>query len=80
MNQEYKHIHSCMNEDKMDNIKSLGRLRYQIDWSKTCWYYINRKNEKINLRFFIGSVEFEDASINQIIIGPFMLSWGWKHD
>ncbi len=60
------------------NIKSIGRLHYQIDWDTTGWYYINQQNEKINMNFFAGTVEFDGTRLYQFILGPFMLSWGWK--
>jgi hypothetical protein len=60
------------------NIHSFGRLQVQIDWGKETWYYISRHREKINMMFFLGTVEFEGGSLRQFIIGPLAISWGWK--
>lgn len=62
------------------SIKSIGRLRYQLAWSSGSWWYINRQNEKIHMTFFIGRLEdpSDGTTIRQIIVGPVMLSWGWK--
>jgi len=62
-------------------IHALGRLRVQVDWGQETWYYINQQNEKINMGFFIGSVEPPEGDIKlyQIIIGHLMISWGWTN-
>jgi hypothetical protein len=60
-----------------ERIYSIGRLQVQIDWGKETWYYINRQNEKINMNFFAGTVEFEGTRLYQFILGPLMISWGW---
>lgn len=62
---------------KTSGVRALGRLRYQWDWDPTGWYYLSRKGEKVNMRFFAGSVEFDTGSLNQIIIGSLAISWGW---
>lgn len=63
----------------MDNVRSIGRLRYKLIWEPTGWYYINRQGQKIYMHFFIGKVEdVEGTTISQILIGPLQLSWGWK--
>lgn len=62
---------------KTSNVKSLGRLRYQWDWDKEGWYYLSRKGEKVNLNFFIGTIEYNTGSLSQMIIGPLAISWGW---
>lgn len=58
-------------------IYAIGRLRCQIDWDATGWWYLNKKDEKINMNLFAGTVEHEDAKLYQVIIGPLMISWGW---
>ena len=62
---------------KTSGVKSIGRLRYQLDQDPTDWYYMSRKDEKVNMKFFIGSVDYDTGDLNQIIIGPMAISWGW---
>ena len=62
---------------KTSGVRAIGRLRYQLDWDPEGWYYVSRKGEQINMRFFIGRIEFDDGSLNQVIIGSLALSWGW---
>ena len=62
---------------KTSGVRSLGRLRYQWDWDSDGWYYVSRKDEQINIRLFAGTIEHETGSLNQIIIGPLAISWGW---
>jgi hypothetical protein len=61
-------------------IHTIGRLVIQIDWESTGWFYISRKDEKINMKFFIGTIEYDGGSLSQIIIGRLAISWGWKHE
>jgi hypothetical protein len=60
-----------------NQIRAIGRLKYQIDWDSSGWWYTNNENEKINMNLFAGTVEFEDARLYQFIVGPLMISWGW---
>jgi hypothetical protein len=60
-----------------DQIRAIGRLKYQIDWDSSGWWYTNNENEKINMNFFAGTVEFEGTRLYQFIVGPLMISWGW---
>jgi hypothetical protein len=62
---------------KTSGVRSVGRLHYQWDWDSTGWYYISRKDEKINMKFFFGTIEYEGGSLRQFIIGPLAISWGW---
>jgi hypothetical protein len=62
----------------ISKIKSFGRLQVQVDWGLEGWWYINKQNEKINMNFFAGTVEFEGAKLYQFILGPLMISWGWR--
>ena len=52
---------------------------YQTDWDLKGWYYINRKNEKVQMAFFVGTVQAPegDVTLKQIVVGPFMLTWAW---
>ena len=63
----------------MNDVRSIGRLKYKLIWEPTGWYYVNRQSQKIYLHFFIGKIEdVEGTTIRQIVIGPLQLSWGWK--
>lgn len=61
------------------DIKKFGPIMYQTDWDTTGWFYINRQQEKVNMTFFIGTVEAPegDVRLKQLIVGPFMLTWAW---
>jgi hypothetical protein len=64
------------------NIKSLGRLKIQVSWSRNePWHYFNRKNEKVNLHFFMGTVEVPegDVKLYQFVVWRLMISWGWTN-
>ena len=61
----------------MGQVKAIGRLRYQIDWDRTGWYYLSHKGEQVNIRVFAGTVEYDGGSLRQIILGPLAISWGW---
>ena len=60
-------------------IRRLGPIMYQTDWDLKGWYYINRKNEKVQMAFFVGTVQAPegDVTLKQIVVGPFMLTWAW---
>ena len=61
-------------------IYHIGKLVFQSNWDWSGWYYINQKNERVNMHFYIGSVipPENDSTLYQFILGPYMLSWGWK--
>ena len=63
----------------MDNVRTIGRLKYKLIWEPTGWWYMNRQEQKIYLHFFIGKIEdCEGTTIRQIVVGPLQLSWGWE--
>ena len=64
---------------KTSGVRAFGRLRYQWDWDSTGWYYMSRKGEQVNMRFFVGTVEYDTGGLNQIVIGPLAVSWGWTN-
>lgn len=62
-----------------NKVKSLGPFVYEFTWSATMWYYLTRSNEKINMRFFIGTVDHPlGVKIYQIVIGSLKLSFAKK--
>jgi hypothetical protein len=65
----------------MSKIFNLGFFHIQFDFDWTGWYYINQKNEKVNMGFFIGTVTppEEDCKLYQFIIGPFMMTWAFSY-
>ena len=58
------------------------KLHIQLDWGTEAWYYINRDNEKINMTFFIGSLESttgsETTKLYQFVCGRLLITWGWE--
>lgn len=61
-----------------ENLKSIGRLYYRMYYDHTGWYYINRQGEQVNMKLFVGTITHDNYKLNQIVIGPVVISWVWK--
>lgn len=61
--------------NRQSTIRTFGKIQYQLDWDWNGWYYVSRKNEKIYMFFFIGTIEHETHRLKQIVIGPLAITW-----
>lgn len=69
-------VHDNFSNDCVDTamiketaVKTLGPFMFQIKWNnEPCWYVITRKDEKVNLWFYVGPIDYGDVTLFQISI------------